>query len=252
MEQIYSHTSAHFVGNRKSFAKRMLNPRARAYYPIAPEYAMVISDKEEYIRNKPIFAGAAILDLSKVTMQNFWYGCLKPTFGAGVSLLQTDTDSMIIGITTPSVADFDSKILSIRDRWLDMSSYPEGHKFHSNANRKAPGFFKDECGDKLIREITWLGAKCYSILSSDEASHVKRAKGVPQKVVKHSLTRDHFKQCLTTGAIVTAGFHSLLYKKHHIYLTKQFKKALTWYDDKSYFDTPEKSWALAHHRFISS
>jgi hypothetical protein len=252
MEQIYGHTQADFVTTRKQFIRKMSAPEARALYPIAPEFALIISDKKQYIRNKPIFAGCAILDLSKLTMQNFWYKCLKPTFSKGVSLIQTDTDSLIIGLTTPSMDDYECKIMSIRDEWLDMSSYPKGHKFHSDANRKTPGFFKDECGASIVMEVTGLGAKCYSLKNIDESLSCRRAKGVPRRIVENVLTHESYKNVLMTGESLSVGFHSLrpslVYSKHHIYNVKQFKKALTWIDDKSYFVTPWESRALGHYR----
>ncbi|KAJ1622068.1 hypothetical protein T492DRAFT_846572 [Pavlovales sp. CCMP2436] len=56
----------------------------------APEMALIVSDKNRYVLDKPVFVGQAILDLSKVTMQTFWYRALKPTFpGKQYSTIQT-------------------------------------------------------------------------------------------------------------------------------------------------------------------
>ena len=48
--------------------------------------------------NKPVYTGVAVLDLSKLHMQSFWYTWLKPRFGDKVSLCYTDTDSLVYGI----------------------------------------------------------------------------------------------------------------------------------------------------------
>ena len=48
---------------------------------------------------KPIYTGAAVLDLSKLHMWSFWYDYLKPKYGGNVKLMYTDTDSLIYKIT---------------------------------------------------------------------------------------------------------------------------------------------------------
>ena len=44
--------------------------------------------------NKPIFAGFASLELSKLHMYKFFYDVLKPKYGNNIELGYTDTDSL--------------------------------------------------------------------------------------------------------------------------------------------------------------
>jgi hypothetical protein len=247
MQRIMHHTTVHFIDNRKLFVRRLTDKRARTYVPIAPEYAMVVSDKNKYIRDKPIAIGASILDLSKVTMYNFWYRCLKPTFGINVKLLQTDTDSLMIGITSKSMADYESKILGIRDTWLDMSKYPEDHPFHSLKNRKSPGFFKDECGASTIMEVAGVRPKCYSIQNKDPKEDVRRSKGAPKRVVQNSITHEDYVSCIRDKKQTHSQYHDLQFKKHHIILKRSYKKVLDWVDDKSFHHSPTQSLAIGHY-----
>ena len=48
--------------------------------------------------NKPVYLGAAILDISKTLIYEFWYDYLKPKYGDNVKLRYMDTDSFIMHI----------------------------------------------------------------------------------------------------------------------------------------------------------
>ena len=50
--------------------------------------------------NKPVYLGQAILDLSKITMYEFYYDYLQPKYDDKVKLCYVDTDSFIIHVFT--------------------------------------------------------------------------------------------------------------------------------------------------------
>ncbi|KAB0796891.1 hypothetical protein PPYR_10952 [Photinus pyralis] len=70
--------------------------------------------------NKPVYVGFSILDLSKTVMYEFFYDFLKPLYQDKVSLLYTDTDSLILEIFTNNFYD-DMKLYL--DRY-DTSKFP--------------------------------------------------------------------------------------------------------------------------------
>ena len=49
--------------------------------------------KKEVKRNKSIYLGLSVLDLSETLMFEFWYDYLKPMYGDKIRLCYTDTDS---------------------------------------------------------------------------------------------------------------------------------------------------------------
>ena len=59
-------------------------------------------------RNKPLYVGMSILDISKTLIYNFWYDYFKPKYGNRGKLCYTDTGSFIIHIETK---DFLKKFL---------------------------------------------------------------------------------------------------------------------------------------------
>ena len=104
--------------------------------------------KEKVQFDKPIPFGVSVLDLSKLLMVRFWYTVMMPMYGLErLRLLYTDTDSLIMEITTEDVnQDFkEARLLtevdgrvrlatpadpeydrlpSVATEWLDCSKYP--------------------------------------------------------------------------------------------------------------------------------
>ena len=73
--------------------------------------------------NKPIYVGAAILNLSKYFMYDFQYSHIKKHYAEKAQLIYTDTDSLIIEIETENVYKD-----MIEDKELyDFSDYPKNY-----------------------------------------------------------------------------------------------------------------------------
>ena len=54
---------------------------------VGVELAKIILDM-----NRPVYVGATILDLAKLSMNEFHYDYLKPKYGDNLEVLYTDTD----------------------------------------------------------------------------------------------------------------------------------------------------------------
>ena len=57
-------------------------------------------NQTKILRNKAVYLGQAILDISKILMYQFWYDYLKPKYGDKLKLCYMDTDSFIIHVET--------------------------------------------------------------------------------------------------------------------------------------------------------
>ena len=99
--------------------------------------------------NKPLYLGISILDISKTLMYKFWYDYFKPKYGDRAKLCYTGTDSFIINIITE---DFFEDISNGVDKWFYTSNYNKKDKIPLpiGKNKKVPGLFKDELGEKII------------------------------------------------------------------------------------------------------
>ena len=114
--------------------------------------------KPNVVLDKPIYAGATILDLSKLLMFEFYYKVLKTNI-TEIKLVFTDTDSFLLDIPTEDIYD-DLKRL---ENYFDFSNYPKDHPLYSTQNKAVVGKFKDETAGVPIEEFIGLRSKCCSI-----------------------------------------------------------------------------------------
>jgi len=99
------------------------------------------SAKSKLKLNRPIYVGQPVLDNShELLMYDFWYNRIKAKYGDKVSLLYTDTHSLLFEVETDDVyADMKANATQ-----YDFNDYPRGHPNHSIKNKKVVSKFKDE------------------------------------------------------------------------------------------------------------
>ena len=59
--------------------------------------------KTQILKNKPVYLGLSILDLSKTVMYEFWYDYVKPKYGENAKPCYMDTDSLIVPVKTDDI-----------------------------------------------------------------------------------------------------------------------------------------------------
>ena len=144
-----------------------------------------------------MYAGQAILDLSKTLMYDFHYNYIRKKYPEGAELLFTDTDSLMYEIQTD---DFYSDIEpDIVDKF-DTSDYPSDHKsgIPTGINKKVIGMFKDEVAGKQITHFVGLRPKLYSF-KIEHCEGVKKCKGIKKNIVAKEIKFDNYVQCLFSG-----------------------------------------------------
>lgn len=196
--------------------------------------------------DKPIYAGIAILNLSKYLMYDFWYNVLRKKYN-DAKLLYTDTDSFMFEIFTE---DFYKDLLNdekFLDEW-DLSNYSSSHPMFEGMdkrevqriimkNKKIVGRFKDECAGECIKEYVGLRAKCYSLLL-DNQEQKNTGKGVKKQILKRT-SHDRYKDCIfhnndSTKMVVQAEMNFIRSENHSVYNETIRKVALSSYDDKKF------------------
>lgn len=91
--------------------------------------------KKKLTLNKPIYVGMCILDLSKYFMYDFYYNHLRKEYGDRCTLLNTDTDSLLLKIETEDIYQDMAKNAD----FYDTSDYPTTHPLYSTKNKKCWG-----------------------------------------------------------------------------------------------------------------
>ena len=183
--------------------------------------------------DKPIFAGLAVLDLSKAHMYDSYYNVFKPMFGESMRMGATDTDSFMIDVE----GDVDAIIGTNREHF-DLSNYPKDHTLFDETNKKVVGKFKNELAGHLISERVNLRAKLYAFNVFDPATGEyeaeKRCKGISRAVVKHNINFQDYKTTLFEQSMQYRKQYMLRSKNLTIYTVCINKVALSSYDDKRY------------------
>ena len=197
MENIRKRVNIKLVSNR-DIAKKYTSKPNFEHLNIFCENLISIHMKKTILKfDKPVYLGMCILDLSKTIMYEFHYKYIKPKYGDKAKLLFTDTDSLMYEIKTE---DFYKDISGDVENRFDTSDFKPNHSsgIPTGCNKKVVGVFKDEAAGKIIEEFVGLRAKLYSF-KMFEGEESKKCKGIKEAVVKKSITREDYKNCLFTG-----------------------------------------------------
>ena len=179
--------------------------------------------------DKPIYIGAAVLELSKLLMYQMYYDVLMPYFGVeNMELLYMDTDSFVLKLKT---SDLRCDLYNLRGHF-DYSNYPKDHSLYDTSKTKVPGYFKDELAGKEMKEFIALRSKMYAY-KTDE-SETKKLKGINKNVVDKDMSFSDFYDSLFNCKVFSHKVRNLVSVKHEMYLKEQDKVSLNPFDDKRY------------------
>ncbi|VVC42844.1 DNA polymerase, palm domain [Cinara cedri] len=151
------------------------------------------------LENKIIISAIlSILDLpywtsQKIKMYDYHYNVMRKHFKDTISLLYTNTNSLVYHIKTK---DFD---LDLRSKpglleCTDTVNRPKDHQCYVKERKKVPGLFSEESDGRTITEFCALRAKSYAY----KINGVKKikAKGIRGHVVKNHMTFNDHNKCL--------------------------------------------------------
>ena len=190
--------------------------------------AIIEMRKVKVKMNKPIYLGLSILELSKVTMYEFWYDYVKVKYEDRARLCYMDTDSFVLNVRTK---DFYRDISEdVKDRF-DTSNFYCDRPLPIGVNKKVVGLMKDELGGGIITEFAALRLKAYSY-RTDDLVELKKAKGTKKCIVKKMLGFDDYKKCLFEKEKVLKSQQRFKSENHTMYTECINKVALSYDDDK--------------------
>ena len=228
----------------RTVERHLASPLYDGHIIFSNDLTAIKQKKKSLVLNKPIYAGMCILDLSKYWMYQFHYDVIKEQYGNRAKLLFTDTDSLCYHIRT------EDYYKEMRTDEYDLSDYPEDSVFHSTANKKVLGKFKDECNGKAPAEFVGLRPKMYSLRIHEEKDK-KTAKGVQRAYMKNKITHADYRRCLlseeTADKQQYAKWCAIRSYKHQVKSIELNKVGLCAYDNKRYLLTDGvQSYAYGH------
>ena len=228
MENVRKHRDIKLVKTDHRRNKLVSEPNYHTMKLINDNLAIIEMTKVKVKMNKPIYLGLSILEISKITMYEFWYDYVKSKYGNRVRLCYMDTDSFVINIKTKDF--FKDIAMDVKERF-DTSNYIYDRPLPTGVNKKLVGLIKDELGGGIFTEFTALRPKAHSYKMAD-FTELKKAKGTQKCVVKKMLRLDDYKNCLFPNSKVLRPQQRFKSENHSVYTENINKIALSCDDDK--------------------
>ena len=228
MENIRKHRDIKLVKSNKKRNKLVSEPNFHTIKLIDNNLAIIEMKKVKVKMNKPIYLGLSILDISKITMYEFWYDYVKIKYQDRARLYYMDTDSFVVNIKTK---DFYKDISQDVNKRFDTSNYTFDGPLPVGINKKVIGHMKDELGGDIITEFVPLRPKAYSYITNDFIE-MKKAKGTKKCVVNKMLRFDDYKKCLFDNGKVLKSQQRFKSENHEVYTENINKVALSCDDYK--------------------
>ena len=195
--------------------------------------AIIEMKKVKVKMKRPIYLGLSIINISKITMYEFWYDFIKSKYESRAKLCYMDTDSFIINIKTE---DFYKDISENVMERFDTSNYIYNRPLPININKKMVGLIKDELGGGIITEFVVLRPKAYSY-KTDDNIELKKAKGTKKCVINKMLSFSDYNKCLFDNEKVLRSQQRFNSENHIVYTENINKITLSCNDNKRFVAT---------------
>ena len=228
MENVRKHRDIKLIKTDKKRNKLVSEPNYHTMKLIDNNLAIIEMRKVNVKMNKPIYLGLSILDISKITMYEFWYDYVKSKYEDKARSCYMDTDSFVVNLKTK---DFYKDIAENVKERFDTSNYIYDRLLPTGVNKKVIGLMKDELGGDIITEFVALRPKAYSYIINDFIE-MKEAKGTKKCVVKKMLRFEDYKKCLFSNEKVLKSQQRFKSENHEVYTENINKIPLSCDDDK--------------------
>ena len=273
MENVRDRVNVQFCFDKHKFRKHTQSPLFANSVTILQEdgLALVKTHRKTVMLDKPIYIGAAVLDLSKLLMFDFHYNVMRERYPQS-RMVKTDTDSLLYWIPTADLYG-DLQSSASLQRHVEFSNYPREHFLYDATRKKQVGLFQDECVDgelAVISEYVGLRAKSYVnriyLVDRGDFTVKKKCKGVNRRHLQQRVGFDDYLGCQRDlGRRVVLGdaeaeverhrgqIYSFRAHKLQTYSVLQSKVALSGLDDKRVLlRDGATTLALGHWRITAS
>lgn len=236
IEGVFGRMDCKFNTTREKAVEHSSSPLFVGSVICDEDFSISFLKKKKVLLNQSWAVGFAILELSKLVMQELYYETIQPAFGQdGCTVLMSDTDSFLLEVRAKSVDEAVTRIENV----MDFSNYPKDHHLYDSSRAKALGYLKNEVPNTLITHYVGLKSKTYMLLTEDGEKHV-RAKGV-KKSHQQNIKFSQMMGCIEQMKGENVESHFIRSKDHVIRLMKGRQVAFSSFDDKRYLMCPVHS-----------
>ena len=228
MENVRKHRDIKLVKTDKKRNNLVSEPNFHKMKLIDNNLAIIEMRKVKVKMNKPIYLGLSILEISKITIYEFWYDYVKIKYEDKARLCYMDTDSFVVNIKTK---DFYKDISQDVNKRFDTLNYTFDRPLPTGVNKKVTGLMKDELSGDIITEFVALRPKAYSYITSSFIE-MKKAKDTKKYVVNKMLRFEDCKKCLFDNGKVLESQQRFKSENHELYTENINKITLSCDDDK--------------------
>ena len=159
LKSVRNYRSIELVREAETLRKLVAKPNFKSFTVFGPNLIAVEMGPIEIQLTQCIFAGATILDTSKMTLLKLFWRLNKEQFQDIMDVFFTDTDSLCVAVTSPAI---NSELLNLMDI-LDTSGLSTDHPLLSREFARAPGRLKLKYGDLNMLSITGLRSEVYAL-----------------------------------------------------------------------------------------
>jgi hypothetical protein len=219
----------HFVDNETRGRRRFSDPSLKAATICSEDLVVTFHQKTEIELGQSWAVGYSILELSKLVMLELYYDVIQPRFPGDVSILGSDTDSLMLLIRAPSEASIYRELEDV----MDFSNFKPDSEFFDMTRKNDVGYLKSE-NTSGLKYVAFAGLKSKSYCLKLENEDIEsRAKGVKASSRKH-LSFNDYKETVLTPKEKIVEQHTFLSRAHNIRMVRSTKTAFTTLDDKRY------------------
>ena len=215
MENMTRRMKKRIVTNKKDCDKYSSRPTFKNFIIYGKNLAAIHEKPQEIKLDKPIYAGFAVLEESKLEMHKLWYDFLKKECSE-VKLVYMDTDSFIFEVTNQNFND----IMLKHKEHFDLSNFLKYSKYHNSLNKKVPGKMKNEYPGKNIAEVIALKSKSYMVITSDNKEECKH------KGHNYKFTANEYRDAVFNRAILKHPMKKIISIRNKLYTKETIKKTL--------------------------
>ena len=99
-EDVRRHTDMKLTSGLRSLEKQLNSPLFKRVHKINSDLVCAAMARGEVVLNEPIYLGMPVLEYSQQHMYHFFYKAMKPFYGDRVSLIYTDSDTLVLNVET--------------------------------------------------------------------------------------------------------------------------------------------------------